>query len=106
MIEITSRNDGVYFSLKARPGARRTSIDGGHAGALKVSVTAAPEKGKANDAIVELLAEELNLSRSSITIVRGETSSQKTVRIAMMSEEKLRSELERLVSQASKQGKN
>lgn len=106
MIEIHSGKDGLTFALKARPGARRSSIEGSHAGALKVSVTAAPEKGKANEAIIELLADELNISRSSITIVRGETSSQKTVRIVGMMEEKLISMLERITSQSTKQGKN
>ncbi|MBX9655461.1 DUF167 domain-containing protein [bacterium] len=106
MIEIHPQKDGLTFALKARPGARRSSIDGVHAGALKVSVTAAPEKGKANEAIIELLADELNISRSSITIVRGETSSQKVVRIDGVNEVTLKSELERIISRITKQGKN
>lgn len=106
MIEIHPQKDGLTFALKARPGARRSSIDGVHAGALKVSVTAAPEKGKANEAIIQLLADELNISRSSITIVRGETSSQKVVRIDGVNEVTLKSELERIISRITKQGKN
>lgn len=106
MIDIILAKDGVCFALKARPGARRSSIDGVHAGALKVSVTAAPEKGKANEAIIELLAEEFKMSRSSITIVRGDTSSQKLVRIDGVNEVMLKRELERIISRITKQGKN
>jgi uncharacterized protein (TIGR00251 family) len=105
MIDIIPRKDGITIAIKARPGARRSSIDGVHAGSLKVSVTAAPEKGKANEAIIELLADELNISRSSIAIVRGETSSQKTVRIDGVKEEALKSELERIISRITKLGK-
>ena len=103
-MELTTRSDGVYFTLKARPGARRSAIDGTHAGSLKVSVTAAPEKGKANEAIVELLSDRLHLSRSSISIMRGETSSLKTVRIVGTSEEKLRGMIEEILSRDTKQG--
>ena len=105
MIELTTRSDGIYFTLKARPGARRSAIDGTHGGALKVSVTAAPEKGKANDAIIELLSDQLHLSRSAISIMRGETSSLKTVRIVGMTEEKMRQAIEGIVSLSSRKGK-
>jgi uncharacterized protein (TIGR00251 family) len=46
-------------------------------GALRVAVTAAPEKGKANRAIAELLAKTLGVSKSSIELISGETSPQK-----------------------------
>ena len=62
-------------------------MTGIHAGALKVSVTAAPERGKANDAVVKLLAEALDLPKGSIEIVAGETSHDKAVVIAMSPEE-------------------
>ncbi|MGB4058546.1 MAG: DUF167 domain-containing protein [Alphaproteobacteria bacterium] len=48
---------------------------------LKASVTAAPDKGKANKALIELLAEYLGVAKSTITIVRGETDRLKTLEI-------------------------
>ena len=68
---------GVVLPVKAQPGARRNTIIGPHAGRLKVSVTAAPEAGKANDAIAELLANSLHIPRSQIQLVAGQTSRQK-----------------------------
>jgi uncharacterized protein YggU (UPF0235/DUF167 family) len=55
---------------------------GEHAGALKVAVTEAPERGKANAAVIELIAEKLGLARKNICIVQGETSQDKVVEIA------------------------
>src|SRR5262249_6432744 len=52
-------------------------ITGVHAGRLKVAVTQAPEKGKANQALVKLLAELLDIKRSQIALVAGETSHHK-----------------------------
>ena len=66
-----------------KPGARKTAIVGVHGGALKVSVSAAPERGKANAAVVPLLAKALDLPASEIEIVAGETSRDKVVEIAL-----------------------
>lgn len=75
--------------VKAAPSARRNGIQGTHAGQLKVSVTAAPEKGKANKALVEVLARQLGLKRSDIQLVQGETSSQKQFLIRGLSADEL-----------------
>ncbi len=63
--------------VRAHPGARRNAITGVHAGALKISVTQAAEKGKANAAIAALLAKRLGLAKSRIEVLSGHTSSQK-----------------------------
>ena len=63
--------------VRAQAGARRNSLKGIHAGALQVAVTQAPEKGKANKAIIEVLAGKLGLRKSQIELLSGETSSQK-----------------------------
>ncbi len=77
MIELQSTTEGIILPVHAQPGARKNGITGVHAGRLKVAVTQAPEKGKANQALVKLLAELLGIKRSQITLVAGETSSQK-----------------------------
>lgn len=69
--------DGALLAVHAHAGARRNHIQcSPHAG-LRVWVTQAPEKGKANKAILALLAKELGLRKSQIELVAGETSPQK-----------------------------
>jgi uncharacterized protein (TIGR00251 family) len=77
MIALEERADGVLLAVKAQPGARQNALRGEHNGMLKVSVTQAPEKGKANQAIIEVLARELGLKRGQIELIGGETASQK-----------------------------
>ena len=48
---------------------------------LKISVTAAPERGKANDAVIKVLAEAFHVAPSTIEIVRGATTTMKQVRV-------------------------
>ncbi|MEX2186933.1 MAG: DUF167 domain-containing protein [Pirellulales bacterium] len=79
-LQTTSR--GVVFNVRAQPGARRNAIVGVHAAALKVAVTAAADKGKANEAIVALLCDRLDLARSQVAVVAGAASRQKKLRIA------------------------
>ena len=73
--------DGVRFDVLAKPKASRNAIVGVHDGALKIAITAAPEKGKANKAIVNLLSRLLKIPKNSIKIVSGETSSRKIIEI-------------------------
>jgi len=63
--------------VKAHAGARRNEIRGVHDGMLKVSVTQAPERGKANKAIITLLSKEISLRKSQIELISGDTSSEK-----------------------------
>jgi hypothetical protein len=75
------------LSLRVSPRAKRNAILGLRGGTLKVSVTAVPERGKANDAVVELLAETLDLPRSAIELVSGGASKDKVVEIDLPAEE-------------------
>ncbi len=63
--------------LRVRPGGRKNAILGEHGGALRVSVTAHPERGKANRAVRNLLAEVLDLPLASVEIASGEASPDK-----------------------------
>jgi uncharacterized protein len=67
--------------LKVIPKSSRDRVVGWVGDRLKVQVTAAPERGKANDAVVEVLAAALGVSRSQVRIVAGETSPLKTVEV-------------------------
>ena len=82
MIELTPSKEGVLLHVHAQPGARRNGILGERAGALRVAVTAPPDKGKANAAILEVLAEALRLKPSQVVLVSGETSRRKRILLA------------------------
>ena len=69
--------EGVVIRLHVQPKARREQIVGLHDGRLKVSVTAAPDRGKANAAVIRLLADTFAVPRSEIQLLRGDTSRQK-----------------------------
>ena len=70
---------GSEIYVKVVPGASRDRIVGAHGDALKVQVTAPPEKGKANGAVIKLLAKSLGCPERDISIVRGGSSARKTV---------------------------
>ncbi|WP_411887554.1 DUF167 domain-containing protein [Hydrocarboniphaga effusa] len=70
--------------LRVSPKASSNRLVGWHGEALKLRVTAAPERGKANDAVIGLLAEALDVPRQSITLVHGETAQDKIVEIAAL----------------------
>lgn len=80
--------------LRVAPKAARARIMGEHGGALKLAVTEAPERGKANAAVIELLARELRVSKREIAIVSGETAQDKVVEISGVSELALRALVE------------
>jgi len=82
MIELQSTSSGIILPVHAQPGARKNGVTGVHAGRLKVAVTAAPEKGQANQALVKLLAELLGVKRSQVILQFGETSHHKKFLIA------------------------
>ncbi|MCC9608198.1 DUF167 domain-containing protein [Blastopirellula sp. JC732] len=82
MIDLQPHASGVILPVRALPGAKKNELRGEQEGALKVSVTAAPEDGKANKAIVELLAKKLKLRKSQLEIISGQTSRQKKVLVA------------------------
>lgn len=71
----------LRLPLKVAPKASRNAVTGWMGETLKLSVTVAPEKGKANQAVIELLAEALHLPKSAVRIVRGETSTSKLAEI-------------------------
>ncbi len=65
--------------LRVSPGARRNELVGRHGEGWKVRVAAPPEGGRANDAVLDLLARELSLPRRSLTIVSGGAAREKVV---------------------------
>ena len=71
---------GREFHLKVTPGARRQALEQAGEG-FRAHVTAAPEDGKANAAVAELLAQVLGVAKSRLTLLRGATSRDKVFRL-------------------------
>jgi uncharacterized protein len=67
--------------LRVVPGARRAGVVGRHGDAWRVRVQAAPEGGRANEAVLRLLAETLRLPRSGISLVSGHSRREKIVEL-------------------------
>ena len=100
-VVVERRREGLAFHVIARAGGRKNEVRGEHDGALRVSVTAAPEKGKANAAIVEVLAAALELRRGQIELVAGETNPRKTFLVREIEAEELQRRLMRAAGGAS-----
>jgi uncharacterized protein len=79
MVQIRPHADGATISVRAKPGAKTDAVLGERAGALLVSVTAPPQDGRANDAVLKLLADRLGVRRSHLTLLTGQTSRDKVV---------------------------
>jgi len=78
-LDLAEVEGGVRLRLRVKAGAKRNALLGAHGGALKLSVTAAPERGKANRAVLDLLGRVLEVSASSIELVAGTASPDKVV---------------------------
>ena len=89
MIELTEHPEGVVLSVRAQPGAKANALRGEQGGALKVAVTQIAEKGKANQALVEVLADALDLKRSQIELLVGESQREKKFLIRGVTREEL-----------------
>ncbi len=70
------------ITVKVVPGSSRSEIVGRHGTMLKIKVAAPPEKGKANKALLEFLAEQLNLKKTDLEITSGHTAGVKQVFLA------------------------
>ena len=89
MIEVTEHAEGLVIGVRAQPNARRAGVTGERNGALKVSVTAPPEDGRANEALVEVLRETLGVKRSQVELISGATSRDKKFLIRGLTRDEL-----------------
>ncbi|MBV8053275.1 MAG: YggU family protein [Acidobacteriaceae bacterium] len=98
MIPLHETPAGVTIAVKIQPRAKKNALIGVVGDALKLALTAPPVDGRANQACVEFFSDLLHLPRSSITIVSGQTSRRKVIRVAEVSMELVKTTLESLVS--------
>jgi uncharacterized protein (TIGR00251 family) len=89
VLRVQQAGNAVVLSVKVVPRSSRTAIAGILNGMLKVKLAAAPEKGKANQALVEFLADTLGIKKNAVKITSGLTSPVKTIEITGISAELL-----------------
>lgn len=82
-------DDGVIFTAKIVPGSSKNAVSGLLDGMVKIKISAAPEKGRANRCLIEFLAKKLCLKKNAVSIVSGQTNPIKSVRILGVSAETL-----------------
>jgi len=88
------KNGDTIIKITVCPGASRNQIKGIHGDTIKIAVTAPPEHGKANNAVIALLADSLSVKKQSITVTAGLSSRRKTVLVAGISIAQLSSMLD------------
>ncbi len=71
----------MLVTVTVRAGARKRAVEASPDGSLKIWTNVAPEKGKANKDVVDMLAEYMNVPKSRVLLVKGETSSKKIFKI-------------------------
>jgi hypothetical protein len=84
-LTIQEVDDGVVFVAKIVPGSSRTAVCGLFDGMLKIKVSAAPEKGKANQCLVEFLAKQLSVKKNAIRVTSGWTGRIKRLQVSGIS---------------------
>ncbi|QDT44676.1 hypothetical protein Pan241w_47910 [Gimesia alba] len=93
-IQLEFDGAAILLPVRAQPKSSKNRIEGIHDGRLKVCVTQAPEKGKANKALLKVIKNGLNLKRSQIELYKGETAGLKVFRITEISPDELRKKLQ------------
>ena len=93
MIQLTRKGDDVLLPVKVVPKSSRDRVVGELDGALKIAVSAAPQKGAANKAVCKLIAKMLGLHVQQVRVDAGHGSPRKTLRITGTSIERVRDAL-------------
>ena len=97
------RDDGtIVLRVHVQPGAGRTTIQGRYGDALKVSVAAPPQGGRANDAVVKLLADTFGVKADALAVVAGGSSRSKQVQLTGLDEDAVRDALDLALEEAGR----
>lgn len=96
MISLTAKGDYVTFAVRVQPRASRSGIAGELDGALKIRLAAAPVDGEANEELIRVIAKLFKVPRVNVSLVSGQTSKNKLIRINGISVE----ECERALAEA------
>ena len=79
---VVAKGDLLSFVARVSPGASRNEIKGVYGGTLKLLVSAPPEKGKANDAAIELISGALRVGKDKVEIAGGHASKNKRISVS------------------------
>ena len=95
--ETAIRSDGAdtLIACHVQPGASRSAVIGAYDGRVKIAIQSPPVDGRANAALLDFLRRKLDVPKSRIELVRGQTDRRKTVRILGMEAAAVRAELEK-----------
>jgi uncharacterized protein (TIGR00251 family) len=96
-VEIMEQPGGVELSVKVVPGASRSRVVGRWGRALRLAVSAPAQHGRANAAMLKLLATTFGVKRGDVTIVSGQIQPIKRVHISGVSAQKVRAILSRVI---------
>ena len=105
MISLREADDGVVLPLAVRPRASRPGSAGEWDGRLKLAVAAPAEEGRANREAVRLVADLFGIPPSAVSLVRGETSPRKEVRLAGLSLGEAERRLSGILSEGKRHGR-
>jgi uncharacterized protein (TIGR00251 family) len=92
-LPVKSVSGGVTLAVRVTPRAHKNEIAGVQGDALKVRLAAPPVKGAANAALCAFLAEQLGVRRNAVTLIAGQTSRQKVVRVEGVMVDEVRTRL-------------
>jgi uncharacterized protein len=90
VVELVQHQNGILLPVRVHAGARRNAVTGIHDGALKIAVTQAAEKGKANKAVIRVLCEHLKLRPTQVELQSGSMTPQKRFIVREIPLEQLR----------------
>lgn len=86
MLKVSTKNGAVILPVKVVPGASRTAYQGEWDGYARIAVAAPPEKGRANDMLVQYLVKLLGVRKRDVTLLSGRSTPLKTIRIERTTE--------------------
>lgn len=86
---IDERGGNLYIKVHVQPGSSNNEITGFYRGSLKIRLTGRPVEGAANSMLIKFVAKSLGVSKSSVEIVAGKKSRQKTLKIYGVNKERV-----------------
>ncbi|HUW01506.1 MAG TPA: DUF167 domain-containing protein [Acidimicrobiales bacterium] len=100
--ELSTSKDAVVLAVHVQPGAGSTAVVGRHGPALKVRVAAPPTGGRANDAVVALVADAFGLAKGDVEVVSGRTGRQKKLRLGDLDLDAAARHVDRLLAEVAR----
>ena len=88
-LSVQQVDGGIVFEIKVIPGSSKTAVSGLLGEKIKIKISAAAEKGKANKCLIEFLSKKLGVKKNAIRIISGQTSTLKRLQVSGLSTEQM-----------------